>query len=96
MKLNKRIEWNDEKNAKLIVERGISFEDVCAAIQNGYLQGIVKGKEPKYAHQHLFVVIINGYTYAVPFVEDENKIFLKTIYPSRELHKKYSNGGHHG
>ena len=94
MRLDKRVDWNDEKNTTLITERGISFEDVCAAIQNGYLRGIVKGKEPKYAHQRLFVVFINGYTYAVPFVEDENKIFLKTIYPSRELHKKYSNGGH--
>jgi hypothetical protein len=92
--LGKRIEWNDEKNLKLMAERGIGFEDVYVAIQSGHLQGIVRGKEPKYAHQHVFVVLINGYTYAVPFVEDEHKIFLKTIYPSRELHKKYTIGGH--
>ncbi|MCX7115428.1 MAG: DUF4258 domain-containing protein [Gammaproteobacteria bacterium] len=94
MNFEKHIEWSDEKNAKLIAERGIGFEDIYVAIQNGYLLGIVKGKEPKYAHQHIFVVFIDGYTYAVPFVEDENKIFLKTLYPSRELHKKYSHGGH--
>ncbi len=92
---DKRIEWNDDKNAKLIAERGVGFEDVVVAIQNGYLRGIVVGKEPKYVHQHIFVVFIDGYTYAVPFVEEENKIFLKTIYPSRELHKKYSSGGHY-
>ena len=93
MKFDKRIEWSDEKNAKLIAERGIGFEDVYAAIQNGYLLGVVRGKEPRYVHQRIFVVFIDGYTYAVPFVEAENKIFLKTIYPSRELHKKYNTGG---
>lgn len=92
--LDKRIEWSDEKNTKLIKERGVSFEDVVVAIQNGHLRGIVVGKEPRYRHQRIFVVFIEGYTYAVPFVEEDNKIFLKTIYPSRVLHKKYSSGGH--
>ncbi|MDP3560335.1 MAG: DUF4258 domain-containing protein [Legionellaceae bacterium] len=92
MQFAKRIEWSDEKNTKLIAERGIGFEEVYTAIQNGYLLGIVRGKEPKYTHQRIFVVLISGYTYAVPFVEEENKIFLKTLYPSRELHKKYGNG----
>lgn len=93
--LDKRIEWNEDKNKRLIKERGIGFEDVVVAIQNGHLRGIVLGKIPKYAHQYIFVIYIEGYTYAVPFVEDANKIFLKTIYPSRGLHKKYSAGGHH-
>jgi hypothetical protein len=35
------------------------------------------------------VVNINQYIYFVPFVEDENKIFLKTIIPSRKATKQY-------
>lgn len=31
---DKRIEWNDEKNAKLIIERGIGFENVIVVIQS--------------------------------------------------------------
>lgn len=89
MKTSKYFEWDGNKNIKLLAERGVGFEEVVVAIQNGHLLGIVKGKEPKYSHQHIFVVFIDGYTYAVPYVEDKQKIFLKTIYPSRDLHKKY-------
>lgn len=85
----KHFEWNEDKNKQLILERGIGFEEVVIAIQQGRLLGITKGKEPKYSHQHIFVVFVDGYTYAIPFVEDVNKIFLKTIYPSRALHKLY-------
>lgn len=89
MEMTKYFEWEENKNIKLLTERGIGFEEVVIAIQNGHLLGIVKGKKPDYSHQHIFVVFVDGYTYAVPFVEDERHIFLKTIYPSRVLHKKY-------
>jgi len=39
----------------------------------------------------MFVVEIRDYVYIVPFVEDKEKYFLKTIYPSREATKKYLN-----
>jgi len=90
---DKRVEWNDEKNAKLIIERGVGFEDVIVAIQHGGLRGIVTGKKPQYAHQRVFVVFIDGYTYAVPFVEDEDKIFLKTVFPSRKYTREYIEKG---
>jgi len=32
---------------------------------------------------------MNNYAYLVPFVEDEEKHFLKTIYPSRKMTRKY-------
>lgn len=88
----KYFEWNEDKNKKLLEERGIGFEEIIVAVQNGHLLGVMKGKEPKYAHQEIFVVFVDGYTYAVPFVEDEERIFLKTIYPSRILHKQYQIG----
>jgi len=31
----------------------------------------------------MFVVEVRNYAYIVPFVEDDEKYFLKTIYPSR-------------
>jgi len=89
MKLTKHFEWNEIKNIKLLAERGLGFEEIIVAIQKGHLLGIVKGKEPKYRHQQILVVFVDGYTHAVPYVEDDQKIFLKTIYPSRVLHKKY-------
>ena len=92
MKHVKQFEWDEDKNITLIKERGIGFEEVIVAIQHGHLLGVTKGKEPKYAHQSIFVVFVDGYTYAVPFVEDSEKIFLKTIYPSRVLHKSYYGG----
>lgn len=85
----KQYEWNEEKNKRLLAIRGVGFEEVVVAIQHGHLLGIVNGKAPKYTHQRIFVVFIDGYTYAVPFVEDEKTIFLKTIYPSRVLHKQF-------
>lgn len=90
MKLVKNFEWDEDKNTTLIKARGIGFEEIIVAIQNGHLLGVTKGKEPKFAHQYIFVVFVDGYTYAVPFVEDSHQIFLKTIYPSRMLHKQYN------
>lgn len=42
-------------------------------------------------NQQILVMKIDGYTWAVPFViEDDRKtIFLKTAYPSRQLHKRF-------
>ena len=44
-----------------------------------------------YRHQRILAVRIDQYIYAVPYVLDTKKgvIFLKTVYPSRELTKRY-------
>jgi len=34
-------------------------------------------------------LIINDYVWAVPYIEQQDKLFLKTIYPSRAATKKY-------
>ena len=46
----------------------------------------------KYPNQRVFILEINEYVYYVPFVEDENEVFLKTIIPSRKLKKDYLGG----
>jgi hypothetical protein len=43
----------------------------------------------KYPKQKMFVLQIKNYAYLVPFVEDREKVFLKTIIPSRKATKEY-------
>ncbi|MEI8296085.1 MAG: hypothetical protein WCG04_06150, partial [Alphaproteobacteria bacterium] len=40
-------------------------------------------------HQNIYVIEMHSYVYLVPFVEDKDKIFLKTIFPHRKATKKY-------
>jgi uncharacterized DUF497 family protein len=80
--------WDDEKNNKLKKERGISFEEIAALIlQKKYIEIV---KHQKRTDQRIFLLPINGYIHAVPFVVDqENNVVLKTAFPSRKFHKKY-------
>ncbi len=84
-------QFSAEKNQQLIRERNISFEEIIAAIHNGKLLDILKHpNQEQYSHQYLYVIDINEYVYLVPFVKkDEGEIYLKTIFPSRKLTKKY-------
>lgn len=86
----KYFDWNEEKNKLLKIEREVSFEDVLIAIESGDLLDIIEHpRKQKYPSQKIFVVNINNYAYLVPFVENDKKIFLKTIIPSRKATKKY-------
>jgi hypothetical protein len=44
------------------------------------------------AGQRIFVVRRDDYVYLVPFVEDEQTVFVKTISPSRKATKEYLGG----
>ncbi len=88
----KVFQWDKEKNQKLIKERGISFEAVVLQIEAGQVLSIIQGRG-KYKHQGQFVIEINNYIYVVPFVEDSERVFLKTIIPSRKLTKRFLLGG---
>ena len=88
----KYFDWNEEKNKELIKTRNISFEDAMFYIQRGEILDILEHiNQTKYPNQQYFVLNINEYIYYVPFVEDKEKVFLKTIIPSRKLTKKYLN-----
>jgi hypothetical protein len=83
-------QWDDAKNTILKKTRGISFEQVVLHIQNGDVLDIMAHPNTnKYLHQQVLVVNINDYAYAVPFVEQGQVRFLKTIVPSRKLTKHY-------
>lgn len=86
----KYIDWNDEKNEELKKERGVSFEVVTSLIENqNFLDVIIHPNQMKYPNQRMFIIEIDNYVYLVPFVEEEDKIFLKTKIPNRKATKKY-------
>ncbi|GJQ54072.1 MAG: hypothetical protein HKUEN07_06410 [Rhodocyclaceae bacterium] len=77
--------WSAEKNALLEAERGISFEEITVAVEAGALLELVPHPNPKkYPRQKVMVVEVAGYAYLVPFVEEGDHFFLKTIIPSRK------------
>ncbi|HOW74989.1 MAG TPA: BrnT family toxin [Candidatus Competibacteraceae bacterium] len=91
----KPINWNAEKNQVLMSERGISFEDVVFALQSGgLLDDLIHPNKEKYPSQRMFVVDIDDYAWLVPYVENEQELFLKTIIPSRKATKQYLRGQH--
>lgn len=86
----KYFDWNRVKNEILKQERGISFEQVVIAIVEGRVLKVSKHSNKKrYGKQKIFIINIDNYAYLIPFVEDEEKIFLITIIPSRKATKEY-------
>jgi len=91
--LMKSINWNPDKNRKLIEERGISFENIIFHLQSGcLLDDIEHPNRNKYPCQRIFIVEVDGYAYLVPYVENGEGIFLKTVVPSRKATKHYLGG----
>ena len=85
--------WNQAKNEQLKNERGICFEDIVLRINSGDALGIVENQNQKrYPNQMILIINVDGYIYLVPFIIQENGIFLKTIFPSRKYTKKYLKG----
>ena len=90
MRQGAEIGWNEEKNRKLKAERGLAFEDVIAAIENGRVLADIDHYQASRKHnQRILVVEIEEYACAVPYVEIETRVFLKTIFRSRALNKRY-------
>ncbi len=83
-------DWNIDKNSEIKEKRNISFEAIVAQIENGKLLDILEHPNKiKYGKQRIYVVQVDDYAYLVPFVQEEEKIFLKTIIPSRKATRKY-------
>ncbi len=86
----KYFDWDEEKNARLKEEREVSFEEIVDAIEdNRVLDRIDHPNKKRYPNQKIMIVNINSYAFMVPFVEDDKRIFFKTIIPSRKMTKKY-------
>lgn len=86
----KYISWDNEKNQKLKDERSICFEDIVAAIETKKILDVINHpNQNKYPNQKILIADIRNYAYLIPYAEDEEKYFLKTIIPSRKATKKY-------
>jgi hypothetical protein len=80
------------KNDELKAERGISFEEMVLAIEADELLDVVRHPNSgsgKYPNQLVFIVALDGYALLVPFVEEPDYYFLKTIIPSRKATRDY-------
>ncbi|MDD5222379.1 MAG: BrnT family toxin [bacterium] len=86
----KVLHWDNEKNEWLKENRGVCFEQVVIILAKGEVLEIVEHpNQEKYPDQKIVLVTINDYVYLIPYVEDENGIYLKTIIPSRKATEKY-------
>lgn len=88
--------FSSEKNALLKAKRGISFDEVIAAIENDQVMDVIMHpNDIKYPDQEIMIVNIKSYIYMVPFVKHPTGgYFLKTIYPGRKAKKAYEIGEH--
>ena len=85
--------WNEDKNRLLKAKRGVSFEEVSAAIASGAILDVVEHPNPdRYPNQRILIIQLHAYAWLVPFLEDDDEIFLKTIIPSRKATKQYLEG----
>jgi hypothetical protein len=90
----KPFRWSSEKDDELNAERGVSFEAVVVAISSGGLLDVLPHpNQGRYPHQRVLVVAVDAYAYLVPFVEEEEYLFLKTIIPSRKATREYLREG---
>ena len=88
--MTKPFRWDPDKNELLIQGRGVSFEQVTVAVENGDLLQVVQHPNvTKYPRQKIMIVGIDDYAYLVPFVEELEYIFLKTIIPSRKATRDF-------
>jgi uncharacterized DUF497 family protein len=91
----KPFRWNHEKNEQLKAERGVSFEEIVLAIEreDGLLDILRHSNPGRYSNQRVFVVDVDDYAHLVPFVEEAEYYFLKTIIPSRKATRDYLRKG---
>ena len=85
--------WDIEKNKRLMLNRGISFEEITDIILSGEIIEILEN--PSRKNQQYFILKVKSYTWIVSFLIDKkDQIVLKTAFPSRKFHNKY--GGKNG
>ena len=82
----KELRWDVLKSERLKRTRGVSFEELIQA------KLIAVKQHPGRTHQQIMLFEHKGYIWIAPFVETENEIFLKTLFPSRKYTQLYQKG----
>ena len=86
----KTLIWNEDKNERLKIGRGVSFEDVENCLEQGKVLDVINHpNQLKHEGQKVFILEIRNYAYLVPFIEFVDEIILITMIPSRKMTKKY-------
>lgn len=90
----KPFRWNPEKNELLKADRGLSFEGVVVAVEaDGLLDIVEHPNKARYPRRKVLIVSIDSYVHLVPFVEEADHFFLKTVIPSRKATRDYLKQG---
>jgi uncharacterized DUF497 family protein len=85
-----RFKWDESKNRKLKKERGVSFEMVLQAMEEGRILDILEHPNAdKYQGQRLYLIEIDNYVYVVPYEDKGDERVLKTVFPSRRYTRLY-------
>ncbi|MBX9598654.1 MAG: hypothetical protein K2X04_08775 [Burkholderiales bacterium] len=85
--MKKIVAWNIEKAKVLFENRGLEFERISIMIEEG--QYIDIRNVPSRPDQKMFILDYDDYIVCVPFVENDDKIFLKTAYRNRKTNKLF-------
>lgn len=86
----KTYDWNADKNTCLCKSAVFLFERMVFEISAGNELAVLEHpNQDKYPGQRISMVQVDDYVYALPFIETETKIFLKTIIPSRKAKRQY-------
>lgn len=86
----KSINWSTKKSVELKSSRGICFEDVVFFIERGdILDDYLHPNQKDYPGQRIMVINIANYAYVIPYIENDEELFLKTIIPSRKATQRY-------
>ncbi len=83
---NERHTLGQLKSERLKKTRGVSFEEIISS------ELIAVKSHPKREDQNIMLFKLKGYIWIVPYVEEKEYIFLKTLYPSRKFTKLYIKG----
>jgi uncharacterized DUF497 family protein len=84
-------EWSAKKNEKLIVSRGICFEEIERALHETN-NPVKVFRNSNYEDQFKMYVLIKSYIYVVPFRKTDNGIYLITAWRDRKINEKYKKG----
>lgn len=91
----KSLNWNNKKSVALKTSRGICFEDVVFFIERGeILDDYLHPNQKAYPGQRTMVINVANYAYLIPYIENEEELFLKTIIPSRKATQRYLGENH--
>ena len=82
--------WDNKKNQWLKEKRHCTFEDVLINIEKGNIIKVLEHpNQGIYPGQKIILININNYVYCVPFWENNDTVYLITLYASRKYTKQY-------